>query len=72
MAADDVIYGLLLFLSIPFGLTLRTISNSVYREILCTASGLVLVVLVCRQHAIHALFLSTTNTVLILIFSKNR
>lgn len=72
MAIDDIVYGLVLILCIPFGLVVRWTQKPVLKELLCGLSGLAIVALICREHTLHSLCVTAGNTFIIWLASKNR
>ena len=67
---DDVVYACLLLFSIPLGLLVRTQATPRGRELLCTISGILIVILTCRQHSLHSALLVLVNSSICILSSK--
>jgi hypothetical protein len=65
--SDDVIYGGLLVLSIPFGLVIRRAESWQSRQYISTAIGALIVVAVCGVHTLHSLVTTVINTAIIFL-----
>jgi len=69
MNQDDVIYGLLLVVSIAFGDVIRRIESAKLKQIVASTLGVVLVYLVSNVHIAHPLFVTTVNAIFIRFLS---
>ena len=69
MNQDDVIYGLLLVVSIAFGDVIRRIESAKLKQIIASTLGVVLVYLVSNIHIAHPLFVTTVNAIFIRFLS---
>jgi len=65
METDDVIYILLLFLSVLLGDVVRRIGDPKTKQNISTLFGSIIVVLVSRWHAIHCLIEAAVNGLII-------
>jgi len=71
MDNDDVIYCILLLVSLFTGHLVKVTNDYVARQRLVSGVGVVMVIVVCRQHSLHSLFSAVVNA-LILLFVSTR
>ena len=64
---DDVIYGGLLVLSIPFGLIIRRAEDAQKKQLISTVTGLFIALFVCGLHSLHSLITVLVNTAIIFV-----
>lgn len=70
MIADDIIYVLLLIVSIAVGSVIRSITDIKKQQLFSTAFGFLLVFLVSGKHIIHPIITTLINSVIILYCKK--
>ncbi|XP_023239382.1 lysophospholipid acyltransferase 7-like [Centruroides sculpturatus] len=70
MIADDIIYVLLLILSIAVGSFIRSIANVKRQQLISTLFGFVLVFFVSGKHIIHPVITILLNSVIVLYCNK--
>ena len=66
MSSDDVIYCLLLILSVAFGLVVRGTEGASRKQIISTLAGITIVVFVCGIHGLHSLVVAVVNSLIVL------
>jgi hypothetical protein len=64
---DDVIYGIILVISLGLGLFVRQITNPNSKRIICTVAGVTLAIVTCHIHIFHSLILALGSCLLIKI-----
>ena len=67
MDSDDIIYCILLFVSLFSGHLVKVTNGYVARQCLVSVVGVVMVIVVCRQHCLHALLSSVVNAVILIL-----
>jgi len=65
MWSDDVIYALLLFISLPIGQLIKTADSPRKRQVVSTIVGLIMVTVVCGLDALHSFFSAFINCVIL-------
>ena len=66
MGSDDVVYAVMLLVSLPLGLLVKSADSAGKRQALSTLVGIVMVLIVCRTDTLHSLFSSLVNSLIIL------
>ena len=66
---DDLIYALLLLISVPFGFLVQHAKTAFLKQIISTAAGICLVYLVCGVHGLHSFITFAVNTILLFVLS---
>jgi len=69
MENDDVVYCILLLVSLFTGLLVKVTRSGVVRQRLVSAVGVAMVVVVCRQDCLHSILSAVVNAVILLLVS---
>jgi len=69
MDSDDIIYCVLLLVSLFAGHLVKLTNGYVARQRLVSGVGVVMVIVVCRQHCLHALLSAVVNAIVLLLVS---
>jgi len=69
MSQDDIIYALLLVLSLPMGFVLRKISGQNQKRLFSSGIGVIIATLVCGWDVLHALTTSIVNALILKFLS---
>ena len=69
MDNDDIVYCILLVVSLFTGQLVKVTSGCVARQRLVSGVGVVIVVVVCRQDCLHSLFSAVVNALILLLVS---
>jgi len=69
MDNDDIIYFILLLVSLFTGHLVKVTSDYVARQRLVSGVGVVMVIVVCRHDCLHSLFSAVVNAVIVLLVS---
>jgi len=69
MDNDDVVYCILLLVSLFTGHLVKVTNGFVARQRLVSGMGVVMVIIVCRQHCLHSLLSAVVNAVILLLVS---
>jgi len=69
MDNDDVIYCIMLIVSLVIGCLVKITNGGVIRQRLVSGVGVVMVVVVCRQHCLHSLLSAVVNALILLLVS---
>lgn len=69
MDNDDIIYCILLIVSLCIGYLVKVTNGYVARQRLVSAVGVVMVIVVCRQHCLHSLLSAMVNAFILLLVS---
>jgi len=69
MDNDDIVYCILLLVSLFTGHLVKMTSGCVARQRMVSAVGVVMVIVVCRQHCLHSLLSAVVNALILLFVS---
>ena len=69
MDNDDIIYSILLLVSLFTGHLVKVTNGCVARQRLVSGVGVVMVIVVCRQHCLHSLLSAVVNALILLLAS---
>jgi len=69
MDNDDIIYCILLLVSLFTGHLVKVTNDCVARQRLVSGVGVVMVIVVCRQHCLHSLLSAVVNALILLLFN---
>jgi len=69
MDNDDIIYFILLLVSLFAGHFVKATKGHIARERLVSGLGVAMVIVVCRQHSLHSLFSAVVNALIVLLVS---
>jgi len=69
MEDDDIIYCILLLVSLITGHLVKVTSGCVARQRLVSGVGVAMVIVVCRQHSLHSLLSALVNALILLLVS---
>jgi len=69
MDKDDIIYFILLLVSLFTGHLVKVTDGYVSRQRLVSGMGVAMVIVVCRQHCLHSLLSAVVNALILLLVS---
>jgi len=69
MDNDDIIYFILLLVSLFTGHFVKITNGYIARQRLVSGLGVAMVIVVCRQHCLHSLLSAVVNALIVLLVS---
>jgi len=69
METDDIIYCILLIVSLLMGHAVKTVAEPVKRKLLVSCVGVVMIVAVCRRDCFHSFLTALINAAIVTFVS---